>query len=421
MTDQTAMDLDQNAIMYYLVLADDESYEVAKAIYDHGSYTDVYAVMQLTYGGIPAEIPKGTEISGRTMDGTEIIGEAYEDIAAGVSSLKFKYPITDVAPPNQVGCIVGQLPEAWQITGGCLKEIGTIVIDGHVLSYTHSIADGTMNGRSFKKWSTDAESQMSTYSDFSKFKEYYGRSDFADEWITAALVGRATNFTGTGGADFSTYGFGGRKHAAMKGTAYITDPMITIRQLEYGLDLCQEADQDASIYAWDEGVAFYTGSMILGDPGILMYALGEKRCGDFSTCGRNANESSGTSYVNLEMFDIFNLGQDHLRRGECDPIRDLVDRAVSLMSIPVIQGTLRYAYKISSGMSTTEVPKSEGAVFAAGVLPRVHYCNEADAEIIYDNMKVGALSTDYDSVLKAFENNYECLGITDEEIGVLTM
>merc|ERR1711982_269413 len=62
---------------------------------------------------------------------------------------------------------------------------------------------------------------------------------------------------------------------------------------------------------------------------------------------------------------------------------------------------------------------AQGAVFAAGVLPRVYACNEADASTIYDNMKVGASSTDFYAVLSAFENNYECLGITDWEVGAL--
>merc|ERR1740129_375562 len=89
------------------------------------------------------------------------------------------------------------------------------------------------------------------------------------------------------------------------------------------------------------------------------------------------------------------------------------------MTIPVIQGTLRYAYKVGMGVATGEKEKAEGAVFAAGVLPRVHACNEADAATIYENMKVGAPATDFYAVLSAFENNYECMGIADWEVGAL--
>lgn len=424
MTDQTAMDLDQNAIMFHLLLSSESGFETAKSIYDNGSYTDSYAILQLSGGNVPAAgVSKGTKISGMTSGDKDITGEAYENMPAGGSTLKFKYPVYDMPPPNHSGCIVGSLPTAWQSTVGCLKESGTINIDGiGSVSYTYSLADDNKNGRSFKGWSKNAVSEMEVcpgcpYKEFSKYKNYYGQADYADEWITAALEGRATKFPNLGGADFSSYGYDGRLQAVMKGTAYITDPMYTLRQLEYALDQCKAKDQDSSVYAWDEGVAFYTGSWALGEPGILMYVLAEKRCKNFKTCGRDSNELEGTSYVNLEMFDIFNLGKFHLTRGECDPIRDLVDRAATLIRIPNIQGTLRYAYKVGTGTDTSEKAKGEGAAFAAAILPAVHACNEADAKIIYDHMKVAAPTTDFYAVLKAFENNYGCMGIAGWEVG----
>merc|ERR1712176_1217097 len=37
----------------------------------------------------------------------------------------------------------------------------------------------------------------------------------------------------------------------------------------------------------------------------------------------------------------------------------------------------------------------------------------------YDNMKVGAASTDLQAVITAFENNYGCMGITAWEVGAV--
>merc|ERR1711902_182852 len=90
---------------------------------------------------------------------------------------------------------------------------------------------------------------------------------------------------------------------------------------------------------------------------------------------------------------------------------------MGLMRIPNIQGTLRYAYKVGTGTDTREKAKGEKADFAAAILPAVHACNEADAKIIYDNMKVAAPTTDFYAVLKAFENNYGCMGIAGWEVG----
>jgi len=63
--------------------------------------------------------------------------------------------------------------------------------------------------------------------------------------------------------------------------------------------------------------------------------------------------------------------------------------------------------------------KAEGAVFAASVLPRVADCSSDDAKTIYDNMKVGASSTDFGAVKKAFEKNYGCMGINGKLVGGL--
>jgi len=87
------------------------------------------------------------------------------------------------------------------------------------------------------------------------------------------------------------------------------------------------------------------------------------------------------------------------------------------MTIPLIQGTLRYAFKVHSGEENTAKAKAEGAVFAASVLPLVHNCSTEAAGTIYDNMKLGATSTDFVAVKNAFESTYSCLSISCAEVG----
>jgi len=91
---------------------------------------------------------------------------------------------------------------------------------------------------------------------------------------------------------------------------------------------------------------------------------------------------------------------------------------VTLMSIPLIQGTLRYAYKIDR-LSGADKEKGEGAIFAAAIVPRVYDCNSADGDTIMNNMKIGAPSTSFIAVKTAFEKNYACMKITCEEVGGL--
>ena len=112
-----------------------------------------------------------------------------------------------------------------------------------------------------------------------------------------------------------------RKAAAVTGSAFMATWMYAIREFEDGVDDCQTCEDivrgcndnsaDASINAWDEGVAFAIGSLegtqgnsrkvgtnrrLEGDEpelpgtgplyeyGVGFYALAERRCIDFKTC-----------------------------------------------------------------------------------------------------------------------------------------
>ena len=43
---------------------------------------------------------------------------------------------------------------------------------------------------------------------------------------------------------------------------------------------------------------------------------------------------------------MFPQGRDLLHEGKCSEVRAVVDQIVSLMTVPLVQGTLRYAYKV---------------------------------------------------------------------------
>merc|ERR1739845_289032 len=188
---------------------------------------------------------------------------------------------------------------------------------------------------------------------------------------------------------------------------------------------------DDPVQAWDEGVAFYTGSLQGSNAGPgdgnLFYALADKRCKNFQTCGSNSDSTSGGSYVNQKIFQEFVVGQYNLLNGQCEEARKNKKNIVNLMNIPLIQGTLRYAYK--TGNPPTDPQKSqdmskedaEGAVFAASILPKIYRCNPNDAKIILNNMYLNSDMTDFLAVKVAFEDNYECLRVTCDTVGGLAL
>jgi hypothetical protein len=243
----------------------------------------------------------------------------------------------------------------------------------------------------------------------------------------AAFSGSKTSFS-NGNADFGLYGFAGKAEAIKKGTAFMNVWMYVIREMEDALDDCQEGCDfetncnDDPVHAWDEAVAFYTGSLEGKDgstDGVLLHAVADKRCANFKTCGNLANEDSGTSHVNLEIFREFSTGLNKLVQGECASARAQKERIEKLMAVPMIQGTLRYAY-ITDFEDFSEKSEAEGAVFAAAVLPLVHACNAEAASTIYNNMKVGQSGkANFQQVKDAFESVYSCMGIRGEYVGGL--
>ena len=207
-----------------------------------------------------------------------------------------------------------------------------------------------------------------------------------------------------------------------KGTAYLNTWMYVIRKMEESLGKCQELNGE-SLRAWDEAVAFYTGSQSNKDDltsGYLLYTLANKRCENFKTCGKDGGLTEGESKVNLDIFLLFKIGQQDLMKRKCTEAKMQKDRIVELMAIPLIQGTIRYAYLTSSKQdNVSEKSKAEGAVFAASVLPIVHYCNSDDAYTIYENLGVGSPPADFAAVKQAFEKNYNCMGISCSDVGGL--
>lgn len=427
-TDHNAMDLDQAAIEKQLGKATQDSFQQAKKIYNEGGHSKSYARLALDGAGLSSAVSKGDEITGLSVGGSSVSAKAYGDFPVGSTSLTVQYKTIDLQSEH-VGCKVGALPSEDQFHDGCLVADGEVVVGGNSYPYTYTVDTDNDNGRTIAGFSTSAESKMLNdcpgcpYKEYKKFYDYYGEADYAHQWVTAALDGTKTNFS-RGNADFSKYGFTGRTEGAKKGTAYMNIYMYVIREFEDAYDDCNRDCldcNDGSVHAWDEGVAFYTGSLEgkegKGD-GKLLHALADKRCKNYKTCGLKGDELEGTSFINYELFNLFTLGQYNLVTGNCDAVRGNIDEIVDLMSVPLVQGTLRYAYKVDK-LEGAEKEKAEGAVFAASVLPRVYDCNKDDADVIYSNMKVDASSTDFAAVKKAFEKNYACMGMNGKMVGGL--
>lgn len=427
-TDHAAIDLDQKVIEEQLALETDQGFAAAMKVYSQGAFSKPYAEVQLDQP-LPVDVAKGVEVFGQRADGKFVRGSTAAAFKTGESIIQVQYH-AGTQQETYHDCHVGGNPEP--NTEGCFRPTGAMEI-GEIgeFTYTYNPIQNNFNARTLQGFSLEAQAKMyecgpsCPYPTYDKFFRYYGIHDYANQWVLAAFNRGGTNFA-KGNADFSVYGMEGRTEAIKKGIAYMNVWMYVIREMEDAIDDCNndcatDACNDDQVHAWDEAVAFYTGSVpkISGDGGYLLYTLAQKRCENFGTCLQDTSEV-GMAKINSEIFKNFRMGKQDLQLGKCDNVRQYVSRISSLMTVPLVQGVLRYAYVQDKQNDNREKAQAEGATFAAAVLPVLNACNEDDATIVYNNMRVGNTGTPSFEVVKAaFENNYNCMGITCEDVGGL--
>ena len=293
--DHNNLDLDQSAMELELKESPSD-FTTATAIYTNGGNSKAYA--QFTVPSLSGDVAKGAAITCETSGGSAVSATVYAAASAGETTVTLKYPVGT--------CNVGGLPASAQTTTGCC-----IVSDLTVGSLGSVTPTAVVNkaGRTLRGFSTGAESKMLSgcpgcpYKDFQMFYDYYGAADYADQWVSAALGGTSLTL-GTGGTtDFSGVDDAARVEAVKKGTAYMAVWMYVVREFEDAIDDCVTGSITAnygSVHAWDEGVAFYAGSLEGTDgssSGKMVYRLAEKRCANFKTCGAAGDATSGTAKV----------------------------------------------------------------------------------------------------------------------------
>jgi len=421
-TDNNAIDMDQKYLEQELSKETKTGFENAKAIYRKGGNSKAIARVGLLTA-LTEDIAEGTEFIGYTASKEEVNLVLFKKGELGSTQLHFRYGISSFQEYyNQ--CRVGGLQANARVTTGCLGGSDDVIRKDNNIAYrySYSITTDNYNDRTLQSFSTELEPEAldclnCPYKDAKLFTEYYGQADYGDEWILAAFSESATTFS-RGNANFQDIGYSGLGECIKKGTVYLNVFMHVLQNFEQSLDNCLNNKVDEATYHWDEAVAYYTGSAEKAtgaSSGYLLHELADKRCKDFKTCGYNGDLESTTAKVNHDFLKLATLGLDEIRGGKCEDARDTKNNIADTMYIPLVQGSLRYAHIME--YTVIEKDLAEGAVFAAAVLPRVHAANPAAATTIYNNMRVGAPSTNFASVKKAFESVYKNMHITCEEVG----
>ena len=291
--------------------------------------------------------------------------------------------------------------------------------------------------RTIKGFATAGDAKMLNWDMFPKYKAYWNDANYADTFITK---------------DYSAISKDkGTAELIKKGANYQAVWMYVLHEFEDAVADCTKGDitaNDDAVHAWDEGWAFYAGSLVaesLADAaksstasaeGTLLWELAEKRGGDFGTM-----HSSGPSNANVAAQAAAIAGRDALQDATCTAGTTSLATLTKQMTIPLIQGTIKYAWKAdpaksgSSCDATTaqtagktamlasdDCVKSwaEGWAFAAALLPQLHQCNADVAAVVRQNLDIAAaepMSCGFDTVKTAIESCYTSMGVTCTDIG----
>ena len=260
------------------------------------------------------------------------------------------------------------------------------------------------------------------------YKDYWNNGyDYADAFVEGAYTGSLPDAM--------------RKELIKKGIAYQGVWMYAAHSFDVGRSQCSTND-------WDKGMAHYIGSMEgqtsvpadVASTGNLLYNLAQKRCADFGTCATGADSSTLANVNDRILNEHSILGRDLTIQQKCTDARlaTSFNSIISQMTVPLVQGMLKYAWKAdpaqSGGSCATDAGKNEAAVsstcakswaegwaFAAAVLPQVHKCDASAATKIKENLDIestaGPMTGGVKAVKDAIESVYNCLGISCTDVG----
>jgi len=299
---------------------------------------------------------------------------------------------------------------------------------------------GAENKTSGNNNATDVDYQDNSY--ISVMNEYWAskglsKYTWGHDIINATFYGQMI-----GDIDMGTVGDDFRREVIQKGIVYLNIYPYIIWEMQDAINDCNTGDlqqNDNAVHAWDEAVAFYTGSLEGvsqgGNNGLdsctdgnceLLFMLADKRCMNFGTCTADYDNDdfAGYSKVNKDIFSLFTDGRDQIlgatHTAECPKTPNTMEQIAGIMLIPFIQGVHRYLYKTSLAPTPTAKEAGELFVFASAVLPFIWRADPDTAEMLYNRAWNLDYSTDnWMDIKHAIEDTYPLLGV-GAGVGVVT-
>ena len=214
-SEENEIDLDFKEIETQLQLGSIEGYNAAMDVYNKGAYSAPIA--KLKVDPLQSTLTSGDVLSGLSTNlEQEVKLTVVSNYPPGRDAVLVKYT-------NTTTCIVGGLSDP--IVDGCLAGSGRLMVAGsstgttdQIINYTYNVLEDNLNEITLRRLSTEKKTETTYWckqcesGDYSAFYKYYGVPDYADQWVTAAGEGKATDFY-NGNANFEKFGLAGKSKA----------------------------------------------------------------------------------------------------------------------------------------------------------------------------------------------------------------
>jgi len=331
-----------------------------------------------------------------------------------------------------------------QVLEACKSESGEDKFTCAAAAY-ESGGFSSGGSRTIQGFSTNAEAKFDQrdFTVAATFQTYFDSWTYADDFIGAALAGTGVWADDVNVMTDSDTRIKARFQAAKKGTTYMATLMYAL--YEYNSANYKAADgtiddedtgYDGLAHAWDEGWAFFTGTLEDGTgTGKSPYTLGEKRDGDFGTNTAD-NPNGGTAVNNYNILIASEIGRDLLNGIANDPDDDtlaVISKSYECIEknafVGLIQGCLKYGYKSKNTCGTGDDDDcgdeyGEMYVFCSAMLPLLDAESSAAATTVSEYIDLGNsenfLVDTYDTFRDAIYDNLNGMGYSCADIGVYT-
>lgn len=302
--------------------------------------------------------------------------------------------------------------------------------------------------RTIQGFSTSGPDKFTDLTPANKFLAYYSTYEYADNFITDALDETgvwedidSSIFKNSADSSAADELATARHQAVKKGTAYMATLMYALyeynvpyRDLLTGTVAEDDTGDDGHVHTWDEGWAFWAGSLESGSgDGSSPYTLAEKRDSNFGTALSSAMSNGGTAMSNEKILAASDAGRDLLADISAGTVSSADQASITLANeciqrqafIGVIQGCIKYGYEAKTCTADCGGEYGEVYTFCAAMAPLLNSVSSTDATTVMDYATIGGddstfLVAEFSTFRNAIYDNINDMGYTIAEIGVYT-